>query len=73
MFEKHLWKSHIVSKDTGHLHKWDIDQNWVNMSIVTSYFTELWNLTFQILHLVFTEIMEHQLTQVLRILDMACK
>ena len=39
MFEKHLWKSDILSKDAGHrhvkpttrfLHKWNIGRQWVH-------------------------------------------
>ena len=30
MFEKHLWKSDILSKDAGRLHKFGIGRKWVN-------------------------------------------
>ena len=33
IFEKHLWKSDILSKDADRwfLHKWKISQKWVNV------------------------------------------
>ena len=39
MFEKHLWKIDILSKDAGQrpttwfLHKWNIGRKWVNKEL----------------------------------------